>query len=211
MASNGQLPASDLAPIAQGQLRKDAAAAWNAMNVEARKLGIEIVPTGSKSSYRTYAQQQELYQMYLNGTGNLAAKPGTSNHGWGLAVDVATQSMRQMIDRIGAKYGYSKRCSDAQSEWWHIKWDKACNGSTWSGPDPGPSGKATPAPPTPEPITEADMITAVLKKNGAIEVFVEKSGGTVWHTWQGGENGKWYSTDGKTISWQSMGNPGGSK
>ena len=55
------------------------------------------------------------------------------------------------------------------------------------------------------------MITAVVKKNGAIEVFVEKSGGTVWHTWQNGENGKWNSNDGgKSIGWQSMGNPGGS-
>jgi GH25 family lysozyme M1 (1,4-beta-N-acetylmuramidase) len=68
-------------------------------------------------------------------------------------------------------------------------------------------GKVTPD--TPQPITEDDMISAVLKKNGAIEVFVEKSDGRVYHTWQKGENGKWYSTDGKTISWQSMGNPGG--
>lgn len=29
MAENGKLPASDLAPIKQGQLRKDCAAAWN--------------------------------------------------------------------------------------------------------------------------------------------------------------------------------------
>ena len=54
------------------------------------------------------------------------------------------------------------------------------------------------------------MIAAVVKKNGALEVFVEKSGGQVFHTWQGGENGKWYTTDGgKTIAWQSMGTPGG--
>ena len=175
------------------------------MNVEARSLGCELYPTGSKSSYRTYEQQVELYQMYLNGTGNLAAVPGTSNHGWGLAVDLATQTMRSMVDRIGAKYGYSKRCSDAQSEWWHIKYDKACNNASWSGSDPGPTGV-----PTPEPITEEDMLTAVVKANKAIEVFVEKSDGRVFHTWQDKENGKWYTTDGgKSIAWQPMGNPGG--
>lgn len=177
------------------------------MNVEARSLGCELYPTGSMSSYRTYDQQVYLWNEYQAGRGNLAAQPGTSNHGWGLAVDVPVQTMRSMIDRIGSKYGYSKRCSDAQSEWWHIKYDKACNGATWSGSDPGPTG--VPAP-TPEPITEEDMITALVKKNGAIEVFVEKSDGRVFHTWQGAENGKWYTTDnGKSIAWQPMGNPGG--
>ena len=62
---------------------------------------------------------------------------------------------------------------------------------------------------TPEPIGADDMITAVLKKNGAIEVFVEKAEtGNVYHTWQKAENDKWYSTDGKQIDWQAMGNPG---
>jgi len=182
------------------------------MNVEARKNGLELVPTGSKSSYRTYMQQVELYNLYRAGKGNLAAVPGNSNHGWGLAVDLATPAMRSMVDRIGAKYGFSKRCSDAQSEWWHIKYDPACNGATWSGKDPGPSGQAVEPEPTPEPITEDDVITAVLKKNGAIEVFVEKNDGRVFHTWQNGEGGKWYSSDGgKSIGWQPMGTPGGAK
>jgi N-acetylmuramoyl-L-alanine amidase len=86
--------------------------------------------------------------------------------------------------------------------------------------DPGPNfpwdhvldlarGGTTTPPDSPEPITEEDMITAVVKQNGAIEVFVEKaSTGNVYHTWQGGPNGKWYSTDGKQIDWQAMGNPG---
>ena len=64
-------------------------------------------------------------------------------------------------------------------------------------------------PATPEPITEDDMIHSVVKKNGAIEVFVEKADtGNVYHTWQQGENDKWYSKDGKQIDWQAMGNPG---
>ena len=63
--------------------------------------------------------------------------------------------------------------------------------------------------PTPLPITEDDMISALVKKNGAIEVFVEKKdSGNVYHTWQNTENGKWYSKDGKQIDWQAMGNPG---
>jgi LAS superfamily LD-carboxypeptidase LdcB len=152
MASNGQLPPSSLAPIYRGQLRKDAAAGFNAMNVEARKLGVELYPTGSKSSYRTYAQQQELRALYLSGRGNLAAVPGTSNHGWGTAVDFATPAMRAMVDRIGTKYGWSKQWSDAQSEWWHILYQAG----HYSGLDPGPEGvKAAPPPPPPPPSDHA--------------------------------------------------------
>jgi hypothetical protein len=155
------------------------------------------------SSYRTFDQQVYLRRLYESGRGSLAAIPGTSNHGWGTAVDLATTAMRTMVDRIGVKYGWSKQWSDAQSEWWHILYQAG----HYSGPDPGPKGVAQP--PTPLPIRKEDMITAVLKKNGAIEVFVEKGDGRVFHTWQQAENGKWNSTsDGKGIAWQPMGNPG---
>ena len=150
------------------------------MNVEARKRGLELVPTGSMSSYRSYDQQVYLWNLYQAGKGNLAAVPGQSNHGAGIAVDLATPAMRTMVDQIGRKYGFAKDWSDAPSEWWHIKWREG----VWSGPDPGPSGQVVEEALTPEPIREDDVITAVVKKNGAIEVFVEKSGGTVWHTWQ---------------------------
>jgi hypothetical protein len=205
VSANGRLKPSELAPILNGRLRIDAAAAWNAMNVQARALGVELRPTGSKSSYRTYAQQVELYGAYLNGTGNLAAQPGSSNHGWGLAVDVASQDMRAMIDRIGEPYGWSKRWSDAPSEWWHIKWAEG----SWSGADPGPAGQQTPQT---VDIEEDDVITAVLKKNGAIELFVEKAkSGEVFHTWQTGENAGWAGAEkGKrNAGWYTLGTPGG--
>lgn len=41
------------------------------------------------SGFRSSAQQAELYRRYLNGTGNLAAPPGRSNHEKGLAIDVS--------------------------------------------------------------------------------------------------------------------------
>lgn len=202
MSENGKLPASDLAPIKQGQLRKDCAAAWNAMNVEARKLGLELVPTGSRSSYRTYEQQVELYQDYLNGDGALAAVPGTSNHGWGTAVDTPDQRYWDMIARIGTKYGYSKAWSDAPSEPWHVVYQAG----HYSGADPGPDGEDVQLPELPE---DTVALFAVVKADKAIEVFVEKDDGRVFHTWQKGPNGKWYSNDGgKSIGWQGMGNPG---
>lgn len=116
MAANGKLPKSALAPIPGGKLRKDAAAAWNAPRGPASH---GLRPTGSRSSYRTYAEQQYFWDLYQRG-GNLAAKPGTSNHGWGVAVDLAEMWMRSWIDDHGAEFGWKK--TEAWSEWWHVNY-----------------------------------------------------------------------------------------
>jgi hypothetical protein len=195
VSANGQLPPGELAPIQNGQLANAAAAAWNAMNVKARENGCELRPTGSKSSYRTYAQQVELYAAYLNGTGNLAAKPGTSNHGWGVAVDVASRDMRAMIDRIGEPYGWAKKWSDAPSEWWHIRFERG----HYIGPDPGPYGRRQPAPAE----AAAYMPLAgpvVANADGRLEVFAAKVG-EVRHRWQQAPNGAF------AVGWASLGNP----
>jgi hypothetical protein len=207
MAENGKLPPEALAPIAQGRLEIHAAAGWNAMNVESRKRGLELVPTGSKSSYRSYAQQVELYQMYLNGTGNLAAKPGTSNHGWGLAVDVATQQMRSMIDAIGAKFGWSKAWSDAPSEWWHIKYEAG----HYSGPDPGPYGQGVDVDISIPTREDAVALAVATMPDGRFEVFVETDKGEVFHAWQAKEGGWAGSKPGQNAAWYSLGTPGKSK
>ena len=57
--------------------------------------------------------------------------------------------------------------------------------------------KAAPEPPKPQPVS-----TAVVKHNGAIEVFEEMPSGEVSHKWQQKENGVWVD------KWQSLGNPG---
>lgn len=110
--ANGQLPKSSLAPIAGGELRKDAARAWND---GPGKAGCR--PTGSRSSYRTYQEQVYFWNLYRSGAGNLAARPGMSNHGWGTAVDVAAPWMAEWLDTHGARYGWRK--IEAPSEWWH--------------------------------------------------------------------------------------------
>lgn len=118
---NGALPQSALRPIGGGYfLAPGAAAAFLAMSAEARlKYGTNIYV---HAAYRSYAVQVYFWRLYQSGRGNLAAFPGTSNHGWGLAIDLASRRMREIVDQIGAKYGWSKRWSDAPSEWWHIRW-----------------------------------------------------------------------------------------
>lgn len=67
------------------------------------------------------------------------------------------------------------------------------------------------AAPTPQPIKEADVVTAVVNQDGRIEVFVEKAEtGEVFHTYQTAKNGGW--AGGKkgvrNAAWASLGIPG---
>jgi cell wall-associated NlpC family hydrolase len=97
---NGLIPPSAMCPLGAGghQLRCDAAAAYRAMSAAfAAAFGSPICIT---DSYRTYASQVRLY----GEKPTLAAVPGTSNHGWGLAVDLCGG-----IDHYGtAQYNWMK-------------------------------------------------------------------------------------------------------
>jgi cell wall-associated NlpC family hydrolase len=81
---NGLIPPSAMCPLGVGghSLRCDSAAAYRAMAAAyAADFGRPLCIT---DSYRTYAGQVKLY----GEKPALAAVPGTSNHGWGLAVDL---------------------------------------------------------------------------------------------------------------------------
>jgi len=84
---NGRLDPNTLTVIAAGhRLRADAANAYLQMVASARAAGVQWTIT---DSYRTYEVQVRLAQEKgLYGEGGLAARPGTSRHGWGLAVDL---------------------------------------------------------------------------------------------------------------------------
>jgi hypothetical protein len=105
--SNGLIPSSALCPIiGGGMLRADAAAAFNKMSqAYARTFGSPICVS---ASYRPYSRQVQLFAS----TPSLAAVPGTSNHGWGLAVDLGcgiqnygSTQYRWMTKHAGA-YGW---------------------------------------------------------------------------------------------------------
>lgn len=128
MASNGRLAASELAPIPGGELRNDAAAAWNAPGGPA---SAGLRPGGSMSSYRTYDEQVYLWGVYMRG-GNLAATPGTSNHGWGIAIDLPNGWEQEWMRAHAGRYGWAK--TEAFSEPWH--WNYAGGVSFPSSPAP---------------------------------------------------------------------------
>jgi hypothetical protein len=85
-ASNGLIPASDLCTLWDGRnmLRGDAAVALAELHdVFKVAFGRDLCITGT---YRSLGDQRRVAAL----RGGLAATPGTSNHGWGLAVDLCT-------------------------------------------------------------------------------------------------------------------------
>ena len=125
---NGRIPQNALVPVRglhySGQgvhyFRADAAQALQAMARAAKKDGQNILLT---DSYRSYAAQVEAKR----NKGSMAATPGTSNHGWGVAGDFATA--RDWIRDNGHRFGWHRPswASDTY-EPWHFEfrgWDGA--------------------------------------------------------------------------------------
>jgi len=135
VSANGYLTDAELSPIVGGtQLANGAAAAWNAMaHYIHDRTGTWIQINGPDSGYRSYARQV-YWRNYWCGRGACqnAAVPGTSNHGWGLAVDVPPY-VRSLIDQYGHQFGWAKEWSDASWEPWHLKY----RAGVWNGSDPG--------------------------------------------------------------------------
>jgi hypothetical protein len=114
---NGKIPADALQSIGKGNHRLWAPAGkgFNAMEAAAAKDGVKI---GVTDSYRTYESQVDLAKrkgLYKNG--GLAATPGTSNHGWGMSMDLDLDSKAlAWMREHGKEYGFVE---DVPREPWH--------------------------------------------------------------------------------------------
>jgi peptidoglycan hydrolase-like protein with peptidoglycan-binding domain len=111
-------------PVGNGQyLRADAAKNFKAMQADAARAGINLTAT---SGFRSMEQQRVLYQKYLNGTGNLAAKPGYSTHQNGISMDIGgvngygTRAFNWLKNNA-SKYGF---VNDVRGEYWHWTYKK---------------------------------------------------------------------------------------
>ncbi|MFD6133909.1 PASTA domain-containing protein [Isoptericola sp. NPDC060257] len=126
--ANGRIPASALCPLdfAPGHmLRCDAAEQLSALSKEYEKeFGVPIPMT---DSYRSL----ELQIRVKATKGWLAATPGTSNHGWGLAVDLGypistfTSAEHAWMRVHGPDYGWDNpswaRSTGSKPEPWHFE------------------------------------------------------------------------------------------
>lgn len=115
---NGKLPENTLTEINQGSHRlfAPAAASWDNLVAAAKGDGIELRIT---DSYRDYAEQVDLVERKgLYSQGGLAATPGTSNHGWGMAVDadVTDAATRNWLQVNGPRFGWIE---SVPREPWH--------------------------------------------------------------------------------------------
>jgi LAS superfamily LD-carboxypeptidase LdcB len=129
-----------------GQLHRLAADAYEALREAARPFGDQIRPIKPTSSLDTYrplsAQERVFYARYTteyragaksirnykgqiwylkNNSLAVVATPGTSFHGWGLAVDIWNASGPRLnwLLKFAPEYGFSW---ELQSEPWHIRY-----------------------------------------------------------------------------------------
>jgi len=114
---NGKIPAHALSPIgATGHsMWAPAAGKFEELLAAANADGVKI---GINDSYRTYERQVELVdRLGLYNEGGLAAVPGTSNHGWGRAVDLKLDGEALAWMRTnGERFGFVE---DTPRETWH--------------------------------------------------------------------------------------------
>nr|WP_296072829.1 M15 family metallopeptidase [uncultured Actinoplanes sp.] len=114
---NGRIPAGALEKVGntRHKLWAPAAEQLTKMIADAEKDGVKI---GITDSYRPYAEQVDLARRKgLYSQGGLAAKPGTSEHGWGMATDLDLNSKALSWMRQNAeKYGF---VNNVARENWH--------------------------------------------------------------------------------------------
>ncbi len=148
--ANGRIPAQNLikvAPLGSGYLIPEAAARWRSLQNAAQAAGFNLTMTGA---YRSYDEQVSLFssrysttetgestktwngqKFWLKRGMSMAAVPGTSNHGWGAAVDTALGGygaaarpvagdgrFMEWILAHAAEHGWSW---EVQSEPWHLR------------------------------------------------------------------------------------------
>lgn len=77
-----------------------------------------------ESGFRSYEEQVELYRRYLAG-GNLAAKPGTSNHERGEAADLDRVDMGLTWFEVHTEAAARGLCFPVTGEPWHCEADPA--------------------------------------------------------------------------------------
>lgn len=128
--SNGRIPLTALIQIEPGKhLAPIAAQAYQAMRAEAVKAGVTLSVT---SGYRSYDEQAAVKAQ----KGAMAAAPGSSNHGWGMAGDLDAgggpgTKVYDWLAANGSRFGWVNppwaKVRSGQYEPWHWEFWAALN------------------------------------------------------------------------------------
>lgn len=164
---NGYISKDDLTRVTGGNLYKDAANAYNQMAAAAKlqNINLKISDTyrpleGPYGQIDTLGKKGWYGKAAPRGTKQatgLAAQPGTSNHGWGLAIDFDQSLVWKKADgnesaahtwlaANAADFGFSRD----PNEPWHWNYIKPLETPISKPTNPTPSG--TPIPPTATPV-----------------------------------------------------------
>lgn len=122
--TNGVFTTANTDPIAGGRLWPEAAMTWNAMRAAFIADGGDpdhFRPGGPASSARSLAQQQHFWERQPPP----AARPGTSNHGWGIAVDIPFADAQAWLARNAPRFGWSHDEGARVGEAWHYRYTGA--------------------------------------------------------------------------------------
>jgi LAS superfamily LD-carboxypeptidase LdcB len=146
------------------------------------------------SGFRTQAEQQYFYKCYQTracNNGNLAARPGYSNHQNGRALDLATSNWTWVANNAG-RFGFKKT---VPSERWHYEFFGNDPGGPCAGGNtpPGPVGNAdedaaSATPPSSTPST-AGCWSPTMNKTMPAASCVQSSADDVYYQCNGGQ---WY-------------------
>ncbi|MCA5895237.1 M15 family metallopeptidase, partial [Isoptericola sp. NEAU-Y5] len=106
LGTNGQVPASELCTLWDGRTKVRADAAVALAQLNEAYIATWGEPLCITDGYRTYGDQVAVKAAKPT----LAATPGTSNHGWGLAVDICAESYAgsrwDWLAAFGPTYGW---------------------------------------------------------------------------------------------------------
>lgn len=124
---NGRFTEANTDPIPGGRLWPEAALTWHAMRAAYVADGgraADFAPAGPVSSARPRSAQDYFWAHQPPA----AARPYTSNHGWGIAVDVKTRAAAAWLMRRGPAFGWSHDEGARVGEWWHFRYVGAPRG-----------------------------------------------------------------------------------
>lgn len=151
--SNGNIPDNQLVKLSTvGRLTKPAAKSYERMRIVALNVyKVDLRPTGEWDAYRERAVQEKVFfERYTLGNLNpgyntvrnggiktyngktyykrpnvaVAATPGQSNHGWGIAVDFRNNpGAWAWLKKYGSKFGWTNTEGARINEPWHWVYD----------------------------------------------------------------------------------------
>lgn len=154
LQGNGYIKTDQLAPVRDGGvLYKSAAVAFNFMWSEAEKVGVNLNNWGT---YRPYDKQLQMFLSRYSETPTgrdpvitarwqgrtwwlrkdvpPCAVPGTSNHGWGMAIDVNYYGNRlEWMRERAPLYGFKWEVGPDSKYWepWHLIYTQGSGYTLW--------------------------------------------------------------------------------